>query len=142
MCAYLLHCYCFIILLVIYPFFTRVFVYFFFFSGRRRHTSCALLTGFQTCALPCSCQPRLFGRAVTAMCEPPYFGAVVQSLDVIRAGDVLVIAANGDCRNAMIGEILGGYLRGRGCAGILCDGAVRDVEVGGASCRDRVCQYV
>ena len=75
-----------------------------------------------------ACQPRLFGRAVTAMCEPPDFGAVVQSLDVIRAGDVLVIAANGDCSNAMIGEILSGYLRERGCAGILCDGAVRDVE--------------
>src|SRR3546814_3772354 len=26
----------------------------FFFSSRRRHTSCALLTGFQTCALPIS----------------------------------------------------------------------------------------
>src|SRR3546814_8073987 len=24
----------------------------FFFSSRRRHTSCALVTGFQTCALP------------------------------------------------------------------------------------------
>src|SRR3546814_3678104 len=27
---------------------------FFFFSSRRRHTSCALLTGVQTCALPIS----------------------------------------------------------------------------------------
>src|SRR3546814_4160057 len=26
----------------------------FFFSSRRRHTSCALVTGFQTCALPIS----------------------------------------------------------------------------------------
>src|SRR3546814_2274544 len=31
--------------------FVRVLV-FFFFSGRRRHTSCALVTGVQTCALP------------------------------------------------------------------------------------------
>src|SRR3546814_71954 len=28
--------------------------FFFFFSGRRRHTRCALLTGVQTCALPIS----------------------------------------------------------------------------------------
>src|SRR3546814_1248922 len=28
------------------------FVLFFFFSSRRRHTSCALVTGVQTCALP------------------------------------------------------------------------------------------
>src|SRR3546814_13280959 len=27
----------------------------FFFSSRRRHTSCALVTGVQTCALPISC---------------------------------------------------------------------------------------
>src|SRR3546814_3348812 len=30
------------------------FVRFFFFSSRRRHTSCALVTGVQTCALPIS----------------------------------------------------------------------------------------
>src|SRR3546814_7454240 len=28
----------------------------FFFSGRRRHTICALVTGVQTCALPISCR--------------------------------------------------------------------------------------
>src|SRR3546814_8218455 len=28
--------------------------YFFFFASRRRHTSCALVTGVQTCALPIS----------------------------------------------------------------------------------------
>src|SRR3546814_9553879 len=30
---------------------------FFFFSSRRRHTSCALVTGVQTCALPISIRP-------------------------------------------------------------------------------------
>src|SRR3546814_9992428 len=29
-------------------------MYYFFFSSRRRHTSCALVTGVQTCALPIS----------------------------------------------------------------------------------------
>src|SRR3546814_7491518 len=32
-------------------------VLFFFFSSRRRHTSCALVTGLQTCALPISSGP-------------------------------------------------------------------------------------
>src|SRR3546814_3685904 len=32
---------------------------FFFFSSRRRHTRCALVTGVQTCALPISCSPSL-----------------------------------------------------------------------------------
>src|SRR3546814_3154037 len=31
-------------------------VEFFFFSSRRRHTRCALVTGVQTCALPISCR--------------------------------------------------------------------------------------
>src|SRR3546814_8129816 len=34
------------------------FVCFFFFSSRRRHTRCALVTGVQTCALPI-CQQRV-----------------------------------------------------------------------------------
>jgi regulator of RNase E activity RraA len=72
-------------------------------------------------------QPRLFGRAVTALCEPPDFGAVLQALDLIQPGDVLVIAANGHTETAMIGEILGGQVRRLGGRGIVCDGAIRDV---------------
>src|SRR3546814_9278097 len=35
----------------------RVFDFFFFYSSRRRHTICALVTGVQTCALPISVVP-------------------------------------------------------------------------------------
>src|SRR3546814_3667145 len=35
-----------------------MFVFIFFFSSRRRHTSCALVTGVQTCALPISAGTR------------------------------------------------------------------------------------
>jgi regulator of RNase E activity RraA len=72
-------------------------------------------------------QPLLFGRAVTALCEPPDFGAVLRVLDEVGPGDVLVIAAGGAREFAMIGEILSGHLRRRGAAGVVCDGAVRDV---------------
>src|SRR3546814_4414203 len=37
-----------------------IFVVFFFFSSRRRHTSCELVTGVQTCALPI-CRPVSWG---------------------------------------------------------------------------------
>jgi 4-hydroxy-4-methyl-2-oxoglutarate aldolase len=77
--------------------------------------------------LPAGRQPRLFGRAVTALCEPPDFGAVLHALDLVTAGDVLVIAAAGHAETAMIGEILGGHLRRRGGCGLVCDGAIRDV---------------
>ncbi len=72
-------------------------------------------------------QPRLFGKAVTALCMPPDFGAVLHALDHIKTGDVLVIAAAGNAETAMIGEILGGFLRRKGAVGLVCDGAVRDV---------------
>lgn len=77
--------------------------------------------------LPAGRQPRLFGRAVTALCEPPDFGAVLHALDLVGPGDVLVIAAAGYAETAMIGNILGGHLRRRGGRGVVCDGAVRDV---------------
>jgi regulator of RNase E activity RraA len=77
--------------------------------------------------MPVRGQPRLFGRAVTALCEPPDFGAVLYAVDLIRPGDVLVIAAAGHAQTAMIGEIIGGHLRRRGGVGLVCDGAIRDV---------------
>ncbi len=75
---------------------------------------------------PAGLQPRLFGQAVTVRCEAPDFGAVVQALDVIHRGQVLVIDAGGYREAAMIGDILSGHLREKGVAGVVCDGAVRD----------------
>lgn len=75
---------------------------------------------------PAGSQPRLFGQAVTVRCEAPDFGAVLHALDVIQRGQVLVIDAAGHRDTAMIGDILSGYLRIKGVAGVVCDGAVRD----------------
>jgi 4-hydroxy-4-methyl-2-oxoglutarate aldolase len=75
---------------------------------------------------PAGSQPRLFGQAVTVRCEPPDFGAVLQALDLIQRGQVLVIDAGCHRDTAMIGDILSGHLRNMGIAGVICDGAVRD----------------
>lgn len=72
-------------------------------------------------------QPRLLGRALTVRCAPPDFGAVLHALDLVVPGDVLVIDAQEHAGNAMIGGILGGHLARKGAAGIVCDGAIRDV---------------
>ena len=77
--------------------------------------------------MPAGRQPRLFGRAVTAKCEPPDFGSVLVAVDHIGPGDVLVIAAGGRAETAMIGEIVSGHLRRLGAVGLVCDGAIRDV---------------
>ena len=78
--------------------------------------------------LPPLVQPRLFGRAVTVRCDPPDFGAVVRAIGLIRPWEVLVIDAGGDRGTAMIGDVLGGHLHRIGAAGIVCDGAIRDVD--------------
>lgn len=77
--------------------------------------------------LPPGRQPRLVGRAVIAVCEPPDMGGVLYAADRVGPGDVLMIAAGGRVDSAVIGDIVCGYLRRRGCAGVVCDGAVRDV---------------
>src|SRR3546814_5217070 len=40
---------------------------FFFFSSRRRHTRCALVTGVQTCALPISPDQALFTAGLSSI---------------------------------------------------------------------------
>src|SRR3546814_6113096 len=60
--------------------------YFFFFSSRRRHTSCALVTGVQTCALPISCSPQsltCIGHFIYRFSFPPKFSATTLSCLVL-----------------------------------------------------------
>lgn len=71
--------------------------------------------------------PRLAGRARTVRVDPPDFGAVLHAVDRAEPGDVIVIAAGGRVDVAVLGDILGGALRRRGAAGVVCDGALRDV---------------
>src|SRR3546814_3847127 len=72
---------------------------FFFFSSRRRHTRCALVTGVQTCALPISGLSLADDDASTTATQP---------------GAVVIFSGSGG----------------------------PDAEIGRASCRERVCQYV
>lgn len=76
---------------------------------------------------PAGRQPRLFGRAVTVRVSPPDFGAMLHVLDMVAPGDVLCVDAGGNPDWAMIGDILSGQLRRKGVAGLILDGAVRDV---------------
>src|SRR3546814_16858311 len=63
-----------------------VFVDFFFFSSRRRHTRCALVTGVQTCALPISAKPALAGSrcSTVSILTTPVFS--ICSADTTVAG--------------------------------------------------------
>jgi len=70
---------------------------------------------------------KLIGNAVTAWCEPADYGPVHHAIAVAEAGDVIVIAAGGRCDAALIGELLSTAARRKGIAGVVVDGAIRDV---------------
>ena len=70
---------------------------------------------------------RLVGSAVTAWCESADYGPVHHAIAVAEPGDVVVVDAGGRHDAAMIGELLSGAARRKGIAGVIVDGAVRDV---------------
>src|SRR3546814_4846145 len=90
-------------------FFVNVCFSYFFFSSRRRHTRCALVTGVQTCALP------IWARRVGAVCGA---GFLEQALPI-------EVERNGLHLWGWVG--LPTFSRS---------------QIGRASCRERVCQYV
>src|SRR3546814_7817668 len=96
----------------------------FFFSSRRRHTRCALVTGVQTCALP------ICAAAIILL---------VMTLASQSAGALLLLFA-GYAMLTLRGTF--GLMRSLFpvlAAAMLLLGAL---QIGSASCRERVCQYV
>src|SRR3546814_3864494 len=91
----------------------------FFFSSRRRHTRCALVTGVQTCALPISTMPNAL------VVWEAQFGDFANGAQVVI--DQFITS----------GEHKWGRLCG--LTMLLPHGYE---EIGRATCRERVCQYV
>src|SRR3546814_16482648 len=99
----------------------------FVFSSRRRHTRCALVTGVQTCALPiCNRPPPL------SIAETIYCGHRTQNRKLVAAGVL----------TSVLSESRPGFPRVKNFLFLLCSFFVRNVQIGRASCRERVCQYV
>src|SRR3546814_10898950 len=106
-----------------------------FFSSRRRHTRCALVTGVQTCALPIS----------------PFQSGAVGQLAGLVAGEAVLVIAAGETEIQRLQQRQA-QLAGSGPAiaaavavGILPAVVVvlgGEREIGRAACRERVCQYV
>src|SRR3546814_2237965 len=84
----------------------------FFFSSRRRHTRCALVTGVQTCALP-----------ISNGIGPNLYAVVGVEIGTGKAGFAFSDA-----------------LKSKG--GTWTFEALDQWQIGRASCRERVCQYV
>jgi regulator of RNase E activity RraA len=69
----------------------------------------------------------LAGTAVTARTRAGDNLAILRAFDICRPGDVLVIDADGDVANALVGGIMTFYAASVGVAGMVLDGAIRDV---------------
>jgi RraA family protein len=67
------------------------------------------------------------GPAFTVKTRPGDNLMVHKALDLARAGDVVVVDAGGDLTNAIIGELMLAHADKRGLAGIVINGAVRDI---------------
>ena len=71
--------------------------------------------------------PRVVGPAVTVNVPPGDFLMISEALTRVRPGDVLVVDARGDTLRAVWGEYFSGWAKGLGVAGLVIDGATRDV---------------
>ncbi|WP_322006922.1 RraA family protein [Paraburkholderia tropica] len=67
------------------------------------------------------------GTAVTVRSRGGDNLAYLRALDFCRPGAVLVVDAGGDLNNAVVGGILSFYAASAGLAGLVVDGAIRDV---------------
>lgn len=67
------------------------------------------------------------GTAVTARSRGGDNLTYLRALEFCRPGDVLVVDAGGDLANAVVGGILSFYAATIGLAGVIIDGAIRDV---------------
>jgi regulator of RNase E activity RraA len=69
----------------------------------------------------------LAGSAVTVRTRAGDNLAILRAFEFCRPGDVMVVDADGDVANALVGGILTFYAASIGLAGMVLDGAIRDV---------------
>src|SRR3546814_966175 len=100
----------------------------FFFSSRRRHTRCALVTGVQTCALPISKKMFVYGAQFAKD------GRYSERLGWAGTEGTFDWQVLRDNVSAEVSRLEGLYRQTLFTHNIN--------QIGRASCRERVCQYV
>lgn len=70
----------------------------------------------------------LAGTAVTVHTRAGDNLAIYRALRECRPGDVLVVDGGGDVTQALMGDIMTQYAEARGAAGVVIDGAIRDLD--------------
>ncbi len=77
---------------------------------------------------PIDAGSRFAGTALTARAGPRDNLAAIAALDLIRPGDVLVIATQGFAGTAVLGDNMARIAKQRGAVAVVTDGAVRDID--------------
>lgn len=72
---------------------------------------------------------RTVGLALTVKTRPGDNLMIHKAISLGGAGDVIVVDGAGDTSNALVGELMMMDAQGRGIAGFVIDGAVRDLDV-------------
>jgi RraA family protein len=71
---------------------------------------------------------KLAGRAITVKAPPGDNLMLHKAIDMAGNGDVIVADAGGDVTHALMGEMMLAHARGRGVAGFVLNGAIRDAD--------------
>jgi len=88
-------------------------------QGRRGALDCGIKPLFEFSAVA--------GPAVTVKTVPDDNLAVFAAMGVVQAGDVLVIATDNWIGSAVLGDLVAAMFNNSGIAGVVTDGAVRDL---------------
>jgi 4-hydroxy-4-methyl-2-oxoglutarate aldolase len=71
---------------------------------------------------------RVAGAAVTALCHPGDNWMIHVAVEMVRAGDVLVVACSSESTDGALGGLLATSLAARGAKGVVLDMGCRDVR--------------
>jgi regulator of RNase E activity RraA len=75
---------------------------------------------------------RLVGNALTVKVRPGDNLMVHKAIDMAQSRDVIVVDAGGDLTHAIVGELMMRHAQKRGVAGLVINGAIRDLATIGA----------